>query len=199
MQDPHAQLTPPVLLLATPQVMDPFFHKSVVFLVNHEDRGSAGFIVNRATDSRVAEVLRGMGIPWKGPEDSRVYFGGPVQPHLGTVLFESQELSIPLAEGEETPSEAFKGVRLSRDAASLARIALAPPASFRLFLGYAGWGAGQLVEEVLRNDWLVAPLNKELLFTAKPEQVWEEGIRGMGLDPEALATWVSGSPKGPVN
>jgi putative transcriptional regulator len=90
-------------------------------------------------------------------------------------------------------------VRLSRDSTSLARVALDPPSSFRLFLGYAGWGPGQLVDEILRNDWLVAPLNKDLLFSRRPDEAWAEGIRGMGLNPEALSTWVSGSAKGPVN
>ena len=199
MKNQHAQLAPPLLLLATPQVADPFFHKSVVLLVSHEDQGSGGFIVNRSTDSRVAEVLKGMGIPWKGSAEARVYFGGPVQTHLGTVLFDSEEATIPLGEGEEKPPPEFLGVRLSRDSTSLARVAQDPPPSFRLFLGYAGWGPGQLVEEILRNDWLVAPLEKALLFSPRPDEAWTQGIRGMGLDPEAIATWVSGSGKGPVN
>jgi len=199
MKNQHAQLAPPVFLLATPQVADPFFHKSVVLLVSHEDQGSGGFIVNRSTDSRVAEMLKGMGIPWKGSGEARVYFGGPVQTHLGTVLFDSEEASIPLGEGEAKPPPEFLGVRLSRDSTSLARVAQDPPPSFRLFLGYAGWGPGQLMEEILRNDWLVAPLDKALLFSLKPDETWAEGIRGMGLDPEAIATWVSGSGKGPVN
>jgi putative transcriptional regulator len=199
MKDQHAQLAPPLFLLATPQVADPFFHKSVVLLVSHEDQGSGGFIVNRSTDSRVAEVLKGMGIPWKGREDARVYFGGPVQTHLGTVLFDTEEVSVPLGEGEEKPPAEFQGVRLSRDSTSLARVAQDPPPSFRLFLGYAGWGPGQLVEEILRNDWLVAPLNKGLLFSGTPQDAWADGIRGMGLDPDAISTWVPGTGKGPVN
>jgi putative transcriptional regulator len=199
MDDKHAELAPPLFLLATPQVADPFFHKSLVLLVSHDDQGSGGFIVNRSTESKVSEVLKGMGISWNGPGDVRVYFGGPVQTHLGTLLFDTQESAIPLSEGEETPPPAFQGVRLSRDATSLARVAQDPPASFRLFLGYAGWGPGQLVEEILRNDWLVAPMDKRLLFSDRPDQAWAEGLRGVGLDPEAIATWVSGPVKGPVN
>jgi putative transcriptional regulator len=195
----HAELTPPLFLLATPQVADPFFHKSLVLLVSHDDQGSGGFIINRSTDSKVSEVLQGMGIAWKGKEGLRVYFGGPVQTHLGTILFDSEEASLPLDEGEERPPAAFKGVRLSRDSTSLARIAQAPPPSFRLFLGYAGWGPGQLVDEILRNDWLVAPMDKRLLFTEAPEEAWARGIRAIGLDPEAVSTWVSGSVKGPIN
>ena len=197
MRDPHAELTPPVFLVATPQVADPFFHKSLVLLVSHDEQGSGGFIVNRSTDSKVSEVLQGMGITWKGREGARVYFGGPVQTHLGTLHFDTGEATIPL-EGDPPPP-AFRGVRLSRDATSLAKVAQAPPPSFRLFLGYAGWGPGQLVDEILRNDWLVAPMDKKLLFSERPEEVWAQGIRGVGLDPDAVASWVSGSGKGPVN
>ena len=199
MKDQHAELSPPLFLLATPQVVDPYFHKSLVLLVSHDEQGSGGFIVNRSTDSKVAEVLQGMGIAWKGRGDVRVYFGGPVQTHLGTLLFDTEEASIPLSDGEEAPPPAFKGVRLSRDSTSLARVAQDPPRSFRLLLGYAGWGPGQLVEEILRNDWLVAPMDKRLLFSDKPDEVWAEGLRGVGLDPEAIAAWVSGSSKGSVN
>jgi len=199
MSGSHSQLTPPLFLLATPQVADPFFHKSLVLLISHEEQGSGGFIVNRATDSRVSEVLKGMGIAWKGQNDAKVHFGGPVQTHLGTILFDSEEKNLPLGDGEEPPPASFRGVRLSRDSASLARVAQDPPFSFRLILGYAGWGPGQLVEEILRNDWLIAPLDKTLLFVTRPEDAWASGIRALGLDPEAASTWVSGSARGPVN
>src|ERR1700689_133937 len=82
-----ATLETPVLLLAMPQVLDPFFHRSVVLLVRHEDEGSLGFIVNRPTGIRVSEILKGMEIGWQGREDTVAFFGGPVQPSLGTVLF----------------------------------------------------------------------------------------------------------------
>jgi putative transcriptional regulator len=199
MQETHTQLSAPLLLLSTPQVMDPYFHRSVVLLISHEEKGSAGFIVNRTTHSRVEEMLRNMGITWGGKADATVYFGGPVQPHLGTVMFDGKEIPLPLAEGESEPPASFQGVRLSRDVTSLARISERPPPSFRLLLGYAGWGEGQLVEEILRNDWLIAPLSKDLIFSAAPEQVWETAIRGIGLDPGSLPAWVSGSGEGPVN
>jgi putative AlgH/UPF0301 family transcriptional regulator len=82
-----ATLSTPVLLLAMPQVLDPFFHRSVVLLIRHEDEGSLGFIVNRPTGIKVSEILKGMEVDWHGREDAVAYFGGPVQPNLGTVLF----------------------------------------------------------------------------------------------------------------
>ena len=63
-----SDLTTPVLLLAMPQVVDPFFHKSVVLLLHHEEEGSFGFIVNRPTGIRLQEILEGMEVNWQGGE-----------------------------------------------------------------------------------------------------------------------------------
>ena len=77
-----ATLSTPVLLLAMPQVLDPFFHRSVVLLIRHEDEGSLGFIVNRPTGIKVNEILKGMEVDWRGREDTVAYFGGPVDTNL---------------------------------------------------------------------------------------------------------------------
>src|SRR5215203_5454482 len=82
-----SDLITPVLLMAMPQVLDPFFHRSVVLLLHHEDEGSFGFILNRPTGIKVSEILKGMDVGWEGREGVVAYFGGPVQPQLGTVLF----------------------------------------------------------------------------------------------------------------
>src|SRR4029453_13892232 len=82
-----SDLSTPVLLMAMPQVLDPFFHRSVVLLLHHEDEGSFGLIVNRPTGIKVSEILQGMDVGWRGREEAVAYFGGPVQPQLGTVLF----------------------------------------------------------------------------------------------------------------
>ena len=142
--------------MAMPQVLDPFFHRSVVLLLHHDDEGSFGFIVNRPTGIQVSEILKGMEIRWEGGEEAVAYFGGPVQPQLGTVLFSPvlDETTDP----EDTATEVAPGVALTQHVGDLARLAEAPPDRFRLLLGYAGWGEGQLMEEILRNDWLTAPV-----------------------------------------
>ena len=66
MSEADADLQTPLLLLAMPQVMDPFFHKSVVLLLHHQDEGSLGFIVNRPTGVKIAEILEDLEIPWLG-------------------------------------------------------------------------------------------------------------------------------------
>src|SRR5436305_450854 len=82
-----SDLTTPVLLLAMPQVLDPYFERSVVLLVHHEEAGSLGFVLNHPTAIRVGEILKEMDLRWAGRPEIVAYRGGPVQPELGTVLF----------------------------------------------------------------------------------------------------------------
>jgi putative transcriptional regulator len=184
-----SDLITPVMLMAMPQVLDPFFHRSVVLLLHHEDEGSFGFIVNRPTGIKVSEILKGMDVGWEGGEEAVAYFGGPVQPQLGTVLF------APVLEEndpEDTATEIAPGLALTQHIGDLSRLAEAPPDQFRLLLGYAGWGEGQLMEEILRNDWLTAPVSSELIFAPDPERVWDAALRSVGIDPAALPSWIPG-------
>lgn len=176
-------LTPPVLLVAMPQVTDPFFHRSVVLLVHHEDEGSFGFILNRTTGIKLQEILQGMEVDWQGQDEAVAHFGGPVQPQLGTILF--------APEGVETEgaTEVLPGLSLTQHIGDLVRLAEMPPDHFRLFLGYAGWGSGQLIDEILRNDWLTAPAQADLVFFADPDEVWAAALRSVGVDPATLPSW----------
>jgi putative transcriptional regulator len=192
-----ATLATPLLLLAMPQVLDPFFHRSVVLLVRHEDEGSFGFIVNRPTGIRITEILKGMEVGWQGRDDAVAYFGGPVQPELGTVLFDpaTDPAAGPAAPGTasgfagEATTEVLAGVSLTQHVSDLSRLAEAPPERFRLFLGYAGWGSGQLIDEILRNDWLTAPARGDLIFAPDPERVWAQALESVGVDPATLPSW----------
>jgi putative transcriptional regulator len=194
---PAAALQAPILLLAMPQVLDPFFHRSVVLLVAHEDEGSFGFIVNRPTGIRVAEILRGMEIDWRGEGQALAFFGGPVQTQLGTVLYAPP--AAPDAQPAEERVEVLPGVAITQQVGDLAQLAAAPPSAFRLFLGYAGWGAGQLVDEILRNDWLTAPVRGDLLFSAHPERLWGDALNTVGVDPASLPSWTPSSGAGSAN
>ena len=88
------------------------------------------------------------------------------------------------------------GIALTQHIGDLSRLAEAPPDHFRLLLGYAGWGEGQLLEEILRNDWLTAPVSDELIFAPDPEQVWDAALRSVGSDPAALPSWMPGGSSG---
>lgn len=184
-------LETPILLLAMPQVLDPFFHKSVVLLVHHEEQGSFGFIVNRPTGIDLAEVLRGMDIDWHGNEDAAAFFGGPVQPQLGTVLFSPDPTNGHVAPSGDHLTPIGADVWMSQHIGDLAGLAADPPRHFRLILGYAGWGEGQLAGEITRNDWLPLPVDRELVFAAPPDQTWELALQSLGVDPATLPSWTA--------
>ena len=183
------ELQTPVLLLAMPQVLDPFFHKSVVLLIHHQDEGSLGFIVNRPTGIKVSEILSGLEIPWQGDNSTMAFFGGPVQPQLGTVLFRQPD-DMPLDdEDSDHLTEIFPGAAMTQRIGDLENLAEEPPGSFRFLLGYAGWGSGQLAQEIMRNDWLTAPVLDELVFGESPEDVWSAALASVGIDPTQLPAW----------
>ena len=192
-----SDLTAPILLMAMPQVADPYFRRSVVLLLHHESEGSFGFVVNRPTEVKITEILKGMDVSWQGDDEAVAFLGGPVQPQLGTVLF------APVLPGggdggpaggmEDTATEIIPGLALTQHIGDLSRLAEAPPDEFRLLLGYAGWGEGQLMEEILRNDWLTAPATSELIFGSDPERIWDAALRSVGIDPASLPSWVPGA------
>ena len=191
MTDSAPDLQAPVLLLAMPQVLDPFFHHAVVLLLHHTEEGSFGFVVNRPTELRLDDILAGMEISWHGVEDALAYFGGPVQSQMGTVMFSlsvGEQFELDSLEGL---TEVGPGILISQQSDDLGRLAARPPLCLRLFLGYAGWGAGQLMDEIVRNDWLTAPVTNELLFSDQPEIVWEEALRSVGVDPSTLPAWTT--------
>lgn len=183
-------LSVPVLLLAMPQIQDPFFAKSVVLLLAHEEEGSFGFIVNRQTELKVTAILEDLDLAWAGDADALAGFGGPVQPQVGTVLFSGSGSALPAL---ESSSEVASGIHLTQHVGELGLLGASPPEQFRLLLGHAGWGAGQLVEEILRNDWLTAPVDPKLVFGGDTEAVWEAAMASVGIDPAALPAWTPSS------
>ncbi|MGE4191672.1 MAG: YqgE/AlgH family protein [Thermoanaerobaculia bacterium] len=179
-------LSVPVLLLAMPQISDPFFAKSVVLLLAHEEEGSFGFVVNRRTELKVSAILEDLKLEWGGDEAALAGFGGPVQPQVGTVLFSVEEGELPEL---ESASEVAPKILLTQHVGELELLGARPPERFRLLLGHAGWGAGQLVEEILRNDWIVAPVDADLVFGGDTEAVWEAAMASVGVDPAMLPAW----------
>jgi putative transcriptional regulator len=195
-------LEAPTLLIAMPQVVDPYFHKSVVLLAaQDDDEGSSGFIINRPTGIRIHEILEGLEMDWRGDPDLAAYFGGPVQPELGSVLFtlgaDEAEGGWDLGDGTLVGAkELAPGVAITQHMKDLSVLAADPPEHLRLLLGYAGWGEGQLIEEILRDDWLTAPLHADnalaLLFNDDPTSLWEQALRSVGVDPATLPSWTAG-------
>lgn len=192
-----SSLEAPVLLLAMPQVQDPHFFQSVVLLLRHEDEGSFGFIVNRPLKTPLVDILENLEIStWEGDPEATAYLGGPVQPQLGTVIF------VPDRDGHlqgEGTSEILPGIGLTHHVGDLESLAAEPPEKMRLLLGYSAWGDGQLIDEILRNDWLVAPVDPDLIFADEPGLVWGAALRSVGVDPASLPSWTGDTGDGEAN
>jgi putative transcriptional regulator len=174
----------PTLLLAMPQLTDRNFARSVVLLCEHGPKGSVGFVVNRPTDLRAAEAVA-LEPPPRGDSGLMLWTGGPVDPHRGFLLLGREP-------GDGDSECIADGFHLTASVEVLRRLLEAEPAKAaaeraRLLLGYAGWGPGQLDAELAASAWLTAPPEPGLVFDTPPGEMWERAIRGLGVDPMALA------------
>jgi putative transcriptional regulator len=186
----HGEITAPALLLAMPQIQDPFFRQSVVLLLAHQDQGSFGFVVNRPSNLRVLEILEDLEIAWRGEPEAVAYVGGPVQPQLGTVLVRRGDEPLPEL---EPLTEIAPGIAITQSLEHLTLLAGTPSVTMRLVLGYAGWGEGQLAHEIGRHDWLVAPVDPILIFAEDPLRAWRDALGSIGIDAGTLPTWTAAS------
>jgi putative transcriptional regulator len=167
------ELGPGILLIADPFLKDPHFIRSVVFICDHQNEGSFGFVLNKQIEQTLDELLNsfeGFPIP--------VYYGGPVQ--MDTIHF-LHEYPNEIPGGNEV----MKGVYWGGDFEKLTylikdnRIDLD---KIRFFIGYSGWGVGQLNDELKEKTWLTASATRKLIFHNDPENVWKESLKHLGGD-----------------
>ena len=167
-------------LLAMPSMGDPRFLRSVVYMVAHDSEGAMGFIINkRAEGLSLGDILKDMPktVAKTGLVNLPVYVGGPVQNDRGFVLHTSdyekthntlsQELPIALTQSADVLVDAAHG---------------RGPEKMRLFLGYAGWGPGQIEGELQDNAWLVCDANIAEIFTSQSDDLYEKCLAAMGID-----------------
>jgi len=158
------------LLVASPALLDPNFRRTVVLIGEHGEEGAMGLVLNRPSVTTVAEAVPDLDGVAHGSDP--VYVGGPVAPSVIMVLAEFDE-----------PDEA--GMLVARDLGFLGEAREindlgASTRGARVFAGYAGWGPGQLDEEVKRSDWIVnAPEAAEIL-SEEPEELWPAVLDRMG-------------------
>ena len=170
------------LLVATPNMRDPRFSKTVIVMVNHDHTGAVGLIINKLLgSSTVADLLAGFGEDNHGMVDTvAINYGGPVQPFLGFSLHSSDFTN-------EYTTVVNDYLSMSPGVEVLKAIAAGnAPRNVLFMLGYAGWGPGQLEGELQRNDWVVAPADEVLIFVQDPEQgsdgKWEKALGRMQID-----------------
>jgi putative transcriptional regulator len=170
----------PALLLSMPQLLDPNFARTVVLLCEHAKEGAFGLVVNRPSDIRAAEAVS-LEPPVDPPNELPLFIGGPVEPHRGWIL-----TAEPPEEVEHR--ELGAGLYLSASPVLLRRALMASPFPPRTLVlaGYAGWGPGQLNQELEQSSWLIMPVELDLIFEVPASASWEAAIRRLGADPNLL-------------
>jgi putative transcriptional regulator len=169
----------PTLLLSMPQLQDPNFFRTVVLLCDYLPDGAFGLVLNRPTGAAASGMVK-LEPPVERGNELLLHTGGPVEPERGWILT-----------GEE-PSDAdyrliVPGLFLSTSPVLLRRVLETRPAPRALILaGYAGWGPGQLDDELSQSAWLMCDVDLDLIFDIGADAMWETAIRRLGADPSAL-------------
>lgn len=173
------------LLIAMPGMGDPRFDKSVVYLCAHSDEGAMGLIVNKPmTELSFTDLLDQLDIP-RAPDarEIRVHFGGPVEHARGFVLH-----SGDYGEDHETTMRVDSRFGMTSTLDVLEDIARGQgPERALLALGYAGWGPGQLEDEIQGNGWLTCEAAPEVVFDKSDAGKWEKALRSLGVEPLLLS------------
>jgi putative transcriptional regulator len=176
------------LLIAMPGMTDPFFSKSVTFICTHNQDGAMGVMINRPTDLSYETLFEKIKVDLAQSElaDNTVLYGGPVQPERGFVLHEhSGEWDSTLSIAENTALTTSKDI--------LESVAMgAGPKKMLLALGYAGWTAGQLEQEIAANSWLSVQAKDgetlhKILFECKAEDKLNASLALLGVNPAMLS------------
>ena len=166
-----------ILLIANPFLKDPNFARTVIFLCEHRAEGSLGFVINKSFPKKLHELLPDIEV-----EDVPTFYGGPVQTNSLQFIHQFGDL-IP--DGDTVLKNTNWGgnfesmvIHLKNNDLDFEKI--------RFFIGYSGWSAGQLEEEMKENTWLTVAATEQLLFATRPEDIWKESLRELGGDYEMM-------------
>lgn len=171
------------LLAAMPQMEDPRFERSVIYLCAHNAEGAMGLVVNRLFDAiTFPDLLEQLNIE-TGPktEQIRVHFGGPVESGRGFVLHSDDYV-------RDGTLKVRSGFALTATVDILKAIAVGEgPRRSLLALGYSGWGPGQLESEIAANGWLVVPADPTIVFDQELEDKWQRALAATGVSIASLS------------
>ena len=157
------------ILISEPFLPDTFFNRSIVYLTDHTPQGSVGFILNKKLDLKISSAITGFE-GW----DENLNMGGPVAPDTLHYLHNLGNL-IPksvLIEGNIFWGGDIDTVR------GLIKAGKIKQSQIRFFLGYSGWSAGQLENELKENSWVIARVNSEIVMNNKGDDTWKRVLRG---------------------
>lgn len=165
-------------LIAMPAMGDPNFVRTLTYIAEHNEQGALGIIVNRPLDMTVAKLFERVDLALETADVANlpVYFGGPVQTDRGFVLHHPPgEWHSTLIVNEEIGLTSSRDVLQSIGTSGV-------PARTLISLGYAGWTAGQLEQEMIDNAWLTVPADLAILFETPPEERLPAAMHKLGID-----------------
>lgn len=165
------------LVVASPSIEDPNFHRTVILIGHHDRDGALGVVINRPAGTSVAEAAPP--VAEMTGSDGELHIGGPVMPEAVVVVAEFDEPS-------DAAILAFGSVGVL-PADSDAEFVAERTRRIRAFAGHAGWSAGQLDSELGRDDWIVAPADADVVFNDDSSDLWASVLRDLGGTYELLA------------
>ena len=171
------------LLIAMPNMRDPRFARTVIYVCAHNAEGAMGLVVNRLVGSvTFPDLLNQLGIDGEAvTEEIRVHFGGPVESGRGFVLHSGEYR-------HDSTLQVAEQMALTATVDILQDIAHGRgPRRSLLALGYAGWGPGQLDSEIQSNGWLNVAADEQLVFDEDLDSKWERAIAKLGIDLSLLS------------
>lgn len=171
---------PGILLIADPFLKDPNFLRTVVFLCQHKEDGSFGFVLNRQYENKLGELL-----PEAEGSQLPVYYGGPVQTNTIHFLHQCPD-EIPGGQ------EILKGVFWGGDfdvVVNMIKNETLNTAKVRFYIGYSGWDEGQLDTEMKEKTWLTVKATRQLVFHPEHDEIWRASLKHLGGDYEIMANF----------
>jgi len=160
------------LLISEPFLMDPNFKRSVVLVTEHQEEGTVGFILNHSSALLLKDV-----IPELGDADFSVYLGGPVETDTLHFLHRRPDL---ITDGQEVGKGIYWGGNFETLKVLIANQAI-QASEIKFFMGYSGWGNGQLRMEMKDNTWIVSDeFHPDVVFSDNEENLWREVIINLG-------------------
>lgn len=180
------------ILISKPFLNDNYFRRSVVLLINHNNEGTFGLILNKPTRVAVSDILISSEFEVPGDFSSKVFLGGPVGLKEVFVLHSRPDLI-------KNSTKISEGVYFGGDFTNISKLihyGFISVNEIKFFLGYSGWTSGQLDDEIMADSWVVCDSNPNLVLKYRSEKIWNKALLELG---DEYAEWINYPPDPSMN
>ncbi len=169
-------------LIAMPSLKDSSFEHSVTYICSHNDEGAMGIVLNKPTELDLSEVLDQLDIEGGYGHDHTVLLGGPVHQDHGFILHKDK------GDWRSTLSVS-PTIHISTSKDILTSLAKGQgPSDYKVALGYAGWDAGQLEQELIDNSWITVEADEQIIFNTPENEIYQAALKLLGIDEGFLSS-----------